>query len=85
VTKIVNNHTMKFGFTFRRAGQNDYDQINVQGVPGGTTNQNRASNAPVRRLRVAMGDAALGLFHSYARSVSFLHASAATCMVVRAG
>ena len=25
---------------FERAGQNDFDQINVSGVPGGTNNQN---------------------------------------------
>lgn len=69
LTKIVNNHTIKFGFTFERAGQNDYDQINVQGVPGGTDNQNgrfEFDNARPGGSGVAMGDAALGLFSNYA-------------------
>jgi hypothetical protein len=30
----------KFGALFERSGQNDFDQINVSGVPGGTNNQN---------------------------------------------
>jgi len=69
LTKIVNNHTLKFGFTFERAGQNDYDQINVQGVPGGTDNQNgrfEFSNTRPGGSGVAIGDVALGLFNNYA-------------------
>ncbi|MBI1786019.1 MAG: TonB-dependent receptor [Acidobacteria bacterium] len=69
VTKIVNNHTVKFGFSFERAGQNDYDQINIQGVPGGTDNQNgrfEFSNSRPSGSGVAIGDTALGLFNSYA-------------------
>jgi len=69
LTKIVNNHTFKFGFTFERAGQNDYDQINVQGVPGGTDNQNgrfEFSNTRPGGSGVAIGDVALGLFNNYA-------------------
>ena len=69
VTKIVNNHTIKFGFTFERAGQNDYDQINVQGVPGGTDNQNGRFEFNDTRpggSGVAVGDTALGLFNNYA-------------------
>ena len=69
LTKIVNNHTVKMGFAFERAGQNDYDQINVQGVPGGTDNQNgrfEFNNSRPGGSSVAMGDVALGLFNSYA-------------------
>jgi hypothetical protein len=69
LTKIVNNHTIKFGFLFERAGQNDYDQINVQGVPGGTDNQNgrfEFTDSRAGGSGVAIGDAALGLFQSYA-------------------
>ncbi len=69
LTKIVNNHTLKFGFTFERAGQNDYDQINVQGVPGGTDNQNgrfEFSDTRPGGSGVALGDVALGLFNNYA-------------------
>jgi len=69
LTKILGAHTMKFGFLFERAGQNDYDQINVQGVPGGTDNQNgrfEFSNTRPGGTGVAIGDAALGLFNNYA-------------------
>lgn len=69
MTKIASTHTIKFGALFERAGQNDYDQINVQGVPGGTDNQNgrfEFSNTRPGGSGVAIGDAALGLFSSYA-------------------
>ncbi len=69
LTKIVDNHTLKFGFTFERAGQNDYDQINVQGVPGGTDNQNgrfEFNNTRPGGSGVGIGDVALGLFANYA-------------------
>ncbi|HWR52955.1 MAG TPA: carboxypeptidase-like regulatory domain-containing protein, partial [Bryobacteraceae bacterium] len=39
-TKVFSNHTFKVGALFERSGQNDFDQINVTGVPGGTNNQN---------------------------------------------
>jgi hypothetical protein len=70
-TKILNNHTIKFGVFFERSGQNDFDQINVSGVPGGTNNQNgrfifsdARTGAPSSGLAVA--NAALGLFDTYA-------------------
>ncbi|QOY86005.1 TonB-dependent receptor [Paludibaculum fermentans] len=69
ITKILNNHTIKAGFAFERAGQNDYDQINVNGVPGGTNNQNgrfEFSNTRSGGSGVGLGDAALGLFNNYA-------------------
>jgi hypothetical protein len=68
-TKIHENHTIKFGMSFERSGENDYDQINVQGVPGGTDNQNgrfEFSNTRPGGSGVAIGDAALGLFNNYA-------------------
>ena len=72
ITKIRGSHTLKAGFLFERAGQNDFDQINVSGVPGGTNNQNgrfefrnsRGTGVPSAGLDVA--NAALGLFTSYA-------------------
>ena len=71
VTKIFGNHTVKFGGRFERTGQNDFDQINVSGVPGGTNNQNgrfefadTRFGAPTSGLAVA--NAALGLFSRYA-------------------
>jgi len=71
-TKISGNHTFKFGALFERSGQNDFDQINVSGVPGGTNNQNgrfifndvRPGNAP--GTGTGLGNVALGLFSSYA-------------------
>ena len=69
LTKIITNHTLKFGALFERAGQNDYDQINVQGVPGGTDNQNgrfEFSNSRPGGSGLSIGDTALGLFSNYA-------------------
>ncbi len=69
ITKIWGKHTLKAGFMFERAGQNDYDQINVSGVPGGTNNQNgRFEFRDVRPGGTGnlIGNMALGLFNSYA-------------------
>ena len=71
LTKIMNNHTFKFGALFERSGQNDFDQINVSGVPGGTNNQNgRFVFNDVRPGAPGSGtgltNAALGLFSTYA-------------------
>lgn len=68
-TNIRGNHTIKFGGYFERAGQNDFDQINVSGTPGGTNNQNGRfvfSNATPGGTGFAIGNAALGLFETYA-------------------
>lgn len=72
ITKIAGNHTFKFGVLFERSGQNDFDQINVSGVPGGTNNQNgrfefndvRPGGAP--GTGTGLTNAALGLFSTYA-------------------
>ena len=71
-TKIAGNHTFKFGALWERSGQNDFDQINVSGVPGGTNNQNgrfefndvRPGGAPGSGTGIA--NTALGLFSTYA-------------------
>ncbi len=71
-TKIQGNHTLKAGVYFERSGQNDFDQINVTGVPGGTNNQNgrfvfddlRPGGAP--GTGTSISNAALGLFSTYA-------------------
>jgi len=68
-TKIWNNHTIKFGVLFERAGQNDYDQINIQGVPGGSDNQNgrfEFRDARPGGSGLAMADMVLGLASNYA-------------------
>lgn len=63
-------HTVKFGFYFERAQQNNMDQIVVSSnVPGGTNNQNgRFEFSPTGNpgsTNVAIGNAALGAFNSY--------------------
>lgn len=77
-THIRGNHTFKFGGYFERAGQNDFDQINVSGTPGGTNNQNgrfvfanstlfnSSTGVSTGGTGVAVGNAALGLFDTYA-------------------
>jgi hypothetical protein len=55
----------------RALGQNDFDQINVTGVPGGTNNQNGRFifsdlRAGAATTGVAIGNAAMGLFDTYA-------------------
>ena len=68
-TNIRGNHAIKFGAYFERAGQNDFDQINVAGVPGGTNNQNGRfvfNNTTPGGTGVAIANAAIGLFDTYA-------------------
>jgi hypothetical protein len=69
VTKIWGNHTVKGGFLFERQGENDYDQINVQGVPGGTNNQNGRFvflDSTPGGTGLALANAAIGRFDTYA-------------------
>jgi hypothetical protein len=69
MTMIRGSHMLKFGALLERSGQNDFDQINVAGVPGGTNNQNGAfafSNTTPGGTGLAIGNAAMGLFDTYA-------------------
>jgi hypothetical protein len=72
MTNIRGNHTLKFGIYIERAGQNDFDQINVAGTPGGTNNQNgrfvfsNGTPAASGGTGVAIGNVALGIFDTYA-------------------
>ncbi len=77
-TNIRGNHTIKFGGYFERSGQNDFDQINVAGTPGGTNNQNgrfvfsngtlfnSTTGVSTGGTGVAIGNVAIGLFDTYA-------------------
>jgi carboxypeptidase family protein len=73
LTNIRGSHTIKLGAYFERAGQNDFDQINVAGTPGGTNNQNGRfafvdTRAPggTQVITPAIVNAALGNFDTYA-------------------
>jgi len=77
-TKVIGSHMFKFGFTFERSGENDFEQINVTGVPGGTNNQNGRFvfdnlRAGAATTGLAIANTALGLYSSYAElgSVSY--------------
>ena len=67
-TWIKGSHTMKFGFSFERSGENDNDEINVSACPTCTNNQNGqftfADSRPGGTSN-AIANAALGLFDSY--------------------
>jgi len=68
-TWVKGRHTMKGGLVMEYSGEDDFDQINVQPIPGSTNNQNGRflfSNGGTGRTGVAVADAALGLFDSYA-------------------
>jgi hypothetical protein len=69
MTWITGSHTVKFGGYWERAGQNDFDQINVAGVPGGTNNQNGRfvfTNTRPGGTGLAIANAAMGLYDTYA-------------------
>jgi hypothetical protein len=70
LTWIKNSHTFKFGFYFERSGQNDRDQVNVTGIPGGANNQNGRFDFQDTTfgstLNPGIADLALGRFNSYA-------------------
>ncbi|MFB3902556.1 MAG: TonB-dependent receptor domain-containing protein [Acidobacteriota bacterium] len=70
-TKILGTHSLKLGVLYERSGQNDFDQINVTGVPGGTNNQNGRfvfddTRAGAATAGLGIANAAMGLFTSYA-------------------
>jgi Carboxypeptidase regulatory-like domain/TonB-dependent Receptor Plug Domain len=71
LTKVWSNHTVKGGFFYSYAGENDNDQINVSTVPGGASNQNGTFffSDPRTGLGgtsgVGLANLALGLADSY--------------------
>lgn len=67
-TWVRGRHTFKGGLVMEYSGEDDFDQINVQPIPGSTNNQNgrfQFTNGNASRSGVAVADAALGLFDSY--------------------
>jgi hypothetical protein len=70
LTWVKNRHTIKSGVVFEYSGEDDFDQINVQPIPGSTNNQNGrfqfTNTTAAGHTGVAMADAALGIFTNYA-------------------
>lgn len=68
-TKIVKNHTVKFGFVIERSGQNDFIQHTTASGTGTTINQNGEfrflDSGNSRTTGVAIGNALLGNFNDY--------------------
>jgi hypothetical protein len=70
-TYLRGRHTFKAGISIEYSGQDDFDQINVQPIPGSTNNQNgrfEFTNAAAGPSSTGTGiaNAALGLFTNYA-------------------
>jgi hypothetical protein len=68
-TWVKNRHTFKGGMVVEYSGEDDFDQINVQPIPGSTNNQNgrfEFRNSTTARSGLGLSDAALGLFTNYA-------------------
>ena len=77
VTKVLGNHTLKAGFNFEYAGENNFDQISVSStVPGATNNQNGyfrftdtrnnlTNNGIAATTGKAVANVATGLFDTY--------------------
>lgn len=68
LTKVTGQHTVKAGIFIEYSGENDFDQINVQPIPGGTNNQNGRFDFTNNRsggTGFAAANAALGLFTNY--------------------
>jgi hypothetical protein len=68
-TWVRGRHTMKFGAIVEYSGEDDFDQINVAAIPGGTNNQNGRFDFQDDRAAgtgLAIGNVALGLYSNYA-------------------
>jgi hypothetical protein len=70
-TFLRGRHTFKAGVIVEYSGQDDFDQINVQPIPGSTNNQNGRFQFPndtagATSTGTGIANAALGMFNSYA-------------------
>ena len=68
---LAGRHTIKAGIAVEYSGQDDFDQINVQPIPGSTNNQNGRfqftnASAGANSTGTGVANAALGLFTNYA-------------------
>ena len=67
-TYVRGRHTFKGGVAIEYSGEDDFDQINVNAIPGGTNNQNGqfAFRNSSSRTHLGIADMALGIFQDYA-------------------
>jgi hypothetical protein len=68
-TFVKGRHTMKAGVVFEYSGEDDFDQINVQAIPGSTNNQNGRFEFQDNRpggTGLAIANVAMGQFSNYA-------------------
>ena len=68
-TLVRGRHTLKAGVVVEYSGEDDFDQINVNAIPGGTNNQNGRFEFIDSRTGgsgLAVANVALGLFSNYA-------------------
>jgi hypothetical protein len=69
LTWVKSRHTVKTGVVLEYSGENDFDQINVQAIPGSTNNQNGRFQFTDTRpggTGFSLSDMAMGLFTNYA-------------------
>jgi hypothetical protein len=70
VTWVKDRHTFKGGLVIEHSGEDDFDQINVQPIPGSTNNQNGrfefTNTTSAGHTGLGMADAAIGIFTNYA-------------------
>lgn len=68
-TMVKGRHTLKAGVIVEYSGEDDFDQINVLAIPGGTNNQNGRFEFLDNRpggTGLAIANVALGLYSNYA-------------------
>lgn len=68
-TLVRGRHTLKAGVVVEYSGEDDFDQINVAAIPGGTNNQNGRFEFLDNRsggTSVGVANVAMGLFSNYA-------------------
>jgi carboxypeptidase family protein len=68
-TMVKGRHTFKMGAFIEYSGEDDFDQINVAAIPGGTNNQNGRFEFLDNRASgtgLAVANVAMGLYSNYA-------------------
>ena len=79
-TFVTGRHTFKAGVAFEYSGEDDFDQINVSAIPGGTNNQNGQfafRDSTTVRSGLGISDMALGVSKTTRGSTRAFHHVAA--------